>query len=151
MLVGNIFHIKPDRKSTKTYIMQCSTIFINSFLDEVYELEKAEEEDESYSYLKWVYLLIICLILTIAYFIKKYVKRHTGVYKTKGQEISEGNCGVFKYFKNPTFFSRISAIKSKMGQIKKVLYYYVQLLISMINIQHMRNLTIVCLLKMEYV
>ena len=130
--------------------MHCSTIFINSFLDEVYELEK-EVEDESYSYLKWVYLLIICLILTIAYFIKKYVKRHTGVYKTKGQEISEGNCGVFKYFKNPTFFSRISAIKSKMGQIKKVLYYYVQLLISMINIQHMRNLIIVCLLKMEYV
>ena len=128
--------------------MQCSTIFINSFLDEVYELEKAEEEDESYSYLKWVYLLIICLILTIAYFIKKYVKRHTGVYKTKGQEISEGNCGVFKY---PKKISRISAIKSKMGQIKKVLYYYVQLLISMINIQHMRNLTIVCLLKMEYV
>ena len=89
ILVGNIFHIKPDRKSTKTYIKQCSTIFTNSFLDEVYELEK-EEEDESYSYLKWVYLLIICLILTIAYFIKKYVKRHTGVYKTKGQEILEG-------------------------------------------------------------
>ena len=107
---GKYFHIKPDRKSTKTYIMQFSTIFINSFLDEVYELEK-EVEDESYSYLKWVYLLIICLILTIAYFIKKYVKRHTGVYKTKGQEISEGNCGVLKFQKNIKYISLLSALR----------------------------------------
>ena len=31
----------------------------------------------------WIYIFIVLVILTIAYFVKKYIKRHTGVYKTK--------------------------------------------------------------------
>ena len=37
---------------------------------------------------------------------------------SKGQLISNGNFSIFKSTKKPTIFSRISALASKMGQIK---------------------------------
>ena len=48
-----------------------------------------------------------------------------GWYTSKGQLISEWNFGVFKSPKKRTSFWQISALASKMGQIKntKAVYY----------------------------
>ena len=46
------------------------------------ELEQSEEED-NFTVVKIVIFLVLVTILTIAYFVQKYIKRHTGVYLTR--------------------------------------------------------------------
>ena len=61
---------------------------------------------------------------------KKYIvstSYRPGFVVNKGQLISEGNFGAFKSPKKQTFKikKRISALASKMGLLKKALYYII--------------------------
>ncbi len=53
--------------------------------------EAAQEEDDadSNSYIKYVFVLSVATVLLLAYLIGKYVKRHTGVYLTREDEGAE--------------------------------------------------------------
>ena len=55
---------------------------ISAEISDKFSPEK-EIEEESYALVKLSLFLLVVLILTIAYFVKKYVKRHTGVYMTR--------------------------------------------------------------------
>ena len=47
-------------------------------------------DDSSSNYIQWICALILAVALTIAYFVRKYLKRHTGVYITK-EDAGEAN------------------------------------------------------------
>ena len=42
-----------------------------------------EEEEELSIFSLWVVVLPLMVVLTIAYYVKKYLRRHTGVYETR--------------------------------------------------------------------
>lgn len=54
------------------------------------DLESDEETAESFEFVNVIIGLILVVVLTIAYFVGKYVKRHTGVYITR-EDAGEAN------------------------------------------------------------
>jgi len=74
--------VNEDHETT-TFFNETLETSTNQDVADKYDNENEIEGEEEYSFLMWIYIFIVLVILTIAYFVKKYIKRHTGVYKTK--------------------------------------------------------------------
>ena len=47
------------------------------------ESENDFDEIDTFTLIKWISVVVLLIVLTIAYFVKKYLRRHTGVYITR--------------------------------------------------------------------